>query len=67
VPDNDELCKLVVVSKQGQQVEIDSWVVSAKDERADIGIDGAALVEYKDVAAVEVVTMDGWTLGSALM
>jgi hypothetical protein len=60
-----ERCKLVVVSKQGQQVEAGSWVVSAKGEREGSGIDGAALVPPKDVAAVEVVTMDGRTLVSA--
>lgn len=46
-PDNGEWCTLVVVSRQEQQVEADSWVVSAKGERRDIGIDGAALVEHK--------------------
>ena len=60
-----ERCKLVVVSKQGQQLEAGSWVVSAKGEREGSGIDGAALVPPKDVAAVEVVTMDGRTLVSA--
>jgi hypothetical protein len=60
-----ERCKLVVVSKRGQQVEAASWVVSARGEREGSGIDGAALVPPKDVAAVEVVTMDGRTLVSA--
>jgi hypothetical protein len=46
-------------------VEAASWVVSARGEREGSGIDGAALVPPKDVAAVEVVTMDGRTLVSA--
>jgi anti-sigma factor RsiW len=60
-----ERCKVVVVSKQGQQVEAGSWVVSAEGEREGVGIDGAALVPPNDVAAVEVVALNGRTLVSA--
>ena len=62
-----EWCKLVVVSKQGEHVEAGGWVVSAKGAREGIGIDGAAIVPPEDMAAVEVMTMDGRTLVSAPM
>jgi anti-sigma factor RsiW len=60
-----EKCKLIVVSKQGEEIEAGSWVVSAKGEKDGIGIDGTALVAPEDVQSVQVVTTDGRKLVSA--
>jgi hypothetical protein len=60
-----EKCKLIVVSKNGEQVEAGSWVVSAKGEKEGTGIDGTALVAPDDVQSVQVVTLDGRKLVTA--
>jgi anti-sigma factor RsiW len=60
-----EKCKMIVVSKNGDQVEAGSWVVSAKGEKDGTGIDGTALVAPDDVQSVQIVTLDGRKLVTA--
>jgi hypothetical protein len=52
-------CQLMVVSRQGERVLAGSWVVSAAGERAGTALEGSALVAPDDVAALEVVTVEG--------
>ncbi|WP_020671999.1 anti-sigma factor family protein [Amycolatopsis nigrescens] len=60
-----ERCRLVVRSKQGEQVVAGSWVVSAKAEKEGTGLDGSALIPPDQVASVDVVTTDGRKIVSA--
>ncbi|WP_054046284.1 anti-sigma factor [Alloactinosynnema sp. L-07] len=59
-------CELRVVSKSGgESVLAGSWLVSEKGARDGTSLDGSALIDPDDVAAVEVVTTDGRRIVSA--
>jgi hypothetical protein len=52
-------CRLVVVSKNGAQVQAGSWQVSPLGEQQGTTLDGSAFVPPTEVASVNVVTVDG--------
>jgi anti-sigma factor RsiW len=55
VPD-EETCSLVVLSRTGQREVAASWRV---DYRGDVDVEGATAWSASDIAAYEVVTLDG--------
>lgn len=52
-------CRLVVVGKDGAQEVAGSWLVSDKLANEGVNLDGAALIDPADVAAVLVENFDG--------
>jgi anti-sigma factor RsiW len=58
-------CKIVVVSKSGEQEVAGSWVVSAKAAAAGTNLDGSALIDPSQVASIMVQNFDGHTFVSA--
>lgn len=54
-----EKCLLEVVGKDGKSVLAGSWMVSAAGATAGTTVDGSALIDPDQVAAVRVVTTDG--------
>ncbi|MGH3871112.1 MAG: zf-HC2 domain-containing protein [Pseudonocardiaceae bacterium] len=57
-------CQLLVVSRDGAAVVAGSWLASGKDIRDGTSLDGAALIDPKQVDSVDVVTTDGEELVS---
>ncbi|GAA0620967.1 zf-HC2 domain-containing protein [Kutzneria viridogrisea] len=57
-------CKLMVVSRAGQQVQFGGWLVGEQAWAKGVTLDGSALMSPDDVAAVSVVTEAGQTLVS---
>jgi hypothetical protein len=62
-----ERCRLIVVSRTGQQEPAASWLVSPAGEQSGTNLDGAALIAPDDVTAVEVHTFDGRRLVSTMV
>ncbi|MGH3944673.1 MAG: anti-sigma factor, partial [Pseudonocardiaceae bacterium] len=59
-----KLCRLLVVSREGNAVLAGSWLASGKDTREGTSLDGSASVDPKQVSSVDVVTIDGEELVS---
>ncbi|MGW4464944.1 anti-sigma factor family protein [Micromonospora sp. NPDC004704] len=54
-----ELCRLVIVGKDGTKILAGSWVVSQKGEDEGTTLDGTALIDLTQVASVEVENTSG--------
>lgn len=59
-----EKCQLIVTAKDGTQRVAGSWLVTEKGEDVGTTLQGAALVDPKDVKSVDVITFDGRKLVS---
>ncbi|MCE7001829.1 zf-HC2 domain-containing protein [Kibdelosporangium philippinense] len=59
-----EQCQLIVTAKNGTQRVAGSWLVTEKGEDVGTTLQGAALIEPKDVQSVDVITFDGRKLVS---
>ncbi len=57
-------CLLLVVPREGDAMVAGSWLASGKDTQDGTSLDGAALVDPKQVRSVDVVTTDGEELVS---
>ena len=58
-------CKIIVVSKSGDQEVAGSWLVSQAGAVNGTNLDGAALIDPSQVAAIQVQNFDGHTFVSA--
>lgn len=59
-----ERCRLVVVAKDGSRHEAGTWLVSGAGETKGGRVDGSALVDPAQVAAIEVENLDGHRFAS---
>jgi len=60
-----ERCQLVVVERNGASMVAGSWLVSSQGAKNGTTLDGSAIVPTSEVAAVQIVTLDGEKLINA--
>jgi putative zinc finger protein len=61
-----ERCRLVVLDRDGTSVVAGSWIVSPQGANSGTSLDGSALVDVADLAAVQIVTFNGEKLVNAV-